>query len=460
MVAPGGTSATSPADQLTYVAEPMTTADSYTVTADSSLAVAAVSGVLANDTDPQGLPLTATLLADPLYGALSLNSDGSFTYTPNSGYAGADDFVYQAGNGYFTSEPTLVSVTVSPATLTWDGVPTGDWTDSQWTGSPPSYPDSGVNAAVDTSSVVQVTSAQAANALAISGGGQVAVAADASLTVTTDTSVTCGATLNVDLMGAFSTGGTLTVDTGGSLSGRPITAAAYQLNDGTVSADLSGPGGVTKDTSGTVIDSGINSYAGPTVINNGTFIAASALPSGTSLIVGAGGTFIFDPSATAGGLAVGSTASTVGAAAAPATSAPLVAASAVASASVTASALSTPSPAIAATSGSIPTRSAGEDNLAGRPVAVATAAAAFASVVQDAPAAAPLVTVSSIARDAVFTSHRSAFDPTVAPADNAQSAAAWAWFTAMESSWNSTDQNKAADSAVGALDKVFARFGV
>ena len=129
VVAPGGTSTTSPADQFTYVGAPAATADSYSVTRGSTLTVAGP-GVLANDTDPQGYALTTALLADPLHGTLSLNSDGSFTYTPNSGYLGADGFVYQASNGYFTSNPTLVSLTVGPATLTWDG---GSMVNNLWT---------------------------------------------------------------------------------------------------------------------------------------------------------------------------------------------------------------------------------------------------------------------------------------------------------------------------------------
>ena len=66
VVAPGGTSATSPADQFTYVGAPLAAADSYSVTRDSSLTVAG-SGVLTNDMDPQGFSLTAALLAGPLH---------------------------------------------------------------------------------------------------------------------------------------------------------------------------------------------------------------------------------------------------------------------------------------------------------------------------------------------------------------------------------------------------------
>ena len=83
------------------------------MTPGSTLTVDAASGVLANDTDPQGDPLTADLLASTTNGTLSLGSDGSFTYTPNSGFVGTDSFVYQADNGIYVSSPTTVSITVA-----------------------------------------------------------------------------------------------------------------------------------------------------------------------------------------------------------------------------------------------------------------------------------------------------------------------------------------------------------
>jgi hypothetical protein len=117
VVAPGGTSHISSADLFNYVAAPAATADSYTTAEGTTLTVAA-SGVLANDTDAQGYPLIAELLANPLHGALSFNSDGSFTFTPDSGYVGADGFVYQADNGTFTSAPTTVSITIGTLAVT------------------------------------------------------------------------------------------------------------------------------------------------------------------------------------------------------------------------------------------------------------------------------------------------------------------------------------------------------
>jgi len=117
VIGPGGTSPTTSADRFLYVGAPLAMDDSYTVTPNATLTVAAT-GVLSNDTDPQGYPLTAELLANPLHGALSFNGDGSFTYTPDNGYIGADGFVYQADNGTFTSAPTLVSLAIGTLTVT------------------------------------------------------------------------------------------------------------------------------------------------------------------------------------------------------------------------------------------------------------------------------------------------------------------------------------------------------
>ncbi len=61
--------------------------------------------------------------------------------------------------------------------------------------------------------------------------------------------------------------------------------------------DISGNGSLTKDGPVSLTLSGSDTYTGGTTIDDGTLYVASstALPSGTSLIVGAGGTFLFDP---------------------------------------------------------------------------------------------------------------------------------------------------------------------
>ncbi|MES2097137.1 MAG: Ig-like domain-containing protein, partial [Pseudomonadota bacterium] len=66
---------------------PVAVADSYTTAEDTTLTIAAA-GVLANDTDADGNALKAVLVAGPAHGTLTLNANGSFSYTPAANYNG------------------------------------------------------------------------------------------------------------------------------------------------------------------------------------------------------------------------------------------------------------------------------------------------------------------------------------------------------------------------------------
>lgn len=93
---------------------PTAAADSYTATEDTALSVGAGTGVLANDTDPNGDTLTASVVTNPSHGTLSLAANGSFIYTPNANYSGTDSFTYRASDGSLTSGTATVTITVSP----------------------------------------------------------------------------------------------------------------------------------------------------------------------------------------------------------------------------------------------------------------------------------------------------------------------------------------------------------
>lgn len=92
---------------------PLSTADDYAVGEDSTLTVDAAAGVLANDTDPDGDGLTATVVDDVTNGTLTLNSDGSFTYMPDADFDGTDSFTYSASDGVESTAATLVTITVA-----------------------------------------------------------------------------------------------------------------------------------------------------------------------------------------------------------------------------------------------------------------------------------------------------------------------------------------------------------
>jgi VCBS repeat-containing protein len=75
---------------------PQAEPDSYTVGINSKIFTAAAPGVLKNDSDADGDPLTARLVTGTSHGELSLKNDGSFTYTPEKNFTETDSFTYKA----------------------------------------------------------------------------------------------------------------------------------------------------------------------------------------------------------------------------------------------------------------------------------------------------------------------------------------------------------------------------
>ncbi|CAN0603922.1 unnamed protein product, partial [Ectocarpus sp. 12 AP-2014] len=72
--------------------------------------------VLANDFDPDADPITITGTTDPANGTVTINPDGTITYTPDPGFIGEDTFTYTIcddGNPQLCDTAT-VTVTVQP----------------------------------------------------------------------------------------------------------------------------------------------------------------------------------------------------------------------------------------------------------------------------------------------------------------------------------------------------------
>ncbi len=208
--------------------------------------------------------------------------------------------------------------------------------------------------------------------------------------------------------------------------GYSLTFDTSSSQSSTLSGSISGAGAFIKTDSGAVVLSGSNSFSGGTQVLAGSLVVTSSavLPDGSSLTVGAGGTFVFDPSQAGTSVAAAGVAAP---AAASETPSPIGAASILAKASVTAPVVPTLSRLVQ--------RQA--ENLFFGPAVMSRATI-----------------------DAVFASHRSAVDQTVSSPGIPHSAGSWAWLAAIESSWNSSDQNKTTESNVAALDRVLARFGV
>src|SRR5439155_1222804 len=91
---------------------PVAVNDPYTTNEDTPLTVVAP-GVLGNDTDVDGDALTAVLVGGPSRGALTLNADGGFTYTPTANFNGSDSFSYKANDGVAQSNVATVTLTIN-----------------------------------------------------------------------------------------------------------------------------------------------------------------------------------------------------------------------------------------------------------------------------------------------------------------------------------------------------------
>jgi VCBS repeat-containing protein len=92
---------------------PIAAGDKYSANQDTTLTVAAP-GLLANDADVEGSPLTATIVTGAAHGTATVAASGSFTYTPATGFVGADSFTYRVRDGVLYSNPVTVSLTVLP----------------------------------------------------------------------------------------------------------------------------------------------------------------------------------------------------------------------------------------------------------------------------------------------------------------------------------------------------------
>jgi hypothetical protein len=70
--------------------------------------------VLSNDADVSGGALSSVVGTGPAHAAsFTLNSDGSFSYTPVANYVGGDSFTYFASDGTLASSATNVTINVS-----------------------------------------------------------------------------------------------------------------------------------------------------------------------------------------------------------------------------------------------------------------------------------------------------------------------------------------------------------
>ncbi|KQS09159.1 hypothetical protein ASG04_09805 [Curtobacterium sp. Leaf183] len=96
---------------VTVTITPVLAAPDTTATADGELVVPADQGVLAGST---GTDLHVVDNSDPAHGSVTVDKDGSYTYTPTPGYSGPDTFDATAEDGSGNTATTTVTITVAP----------------------------------------------------------------------------------------------------------------------------------------------------------------------------------------------------------------------------------------------------------------------------------------------------------------------------------------------------------
>ena len=95
---------------------PVALADSITVAegGTSTVLVGGATSVLANDSDVDGDTLNATLVTGPLNGTLTLNANGTFSYTHNGSETNSDSFTYKVNDGTLDGNTVTVTINVTP----------------------------------------------------------------------------------------------------------------------------------------------------------------------------------------------------------------------------------------------------------------------------------------------------------------------------------------------------------
>ena len=95
---------------------PIAADDAWSMSHDRTLVVGNP-GVFGGDSDPDGDPLTVSVVTLPSNGTLAggaVGAGGGFSYTPASGFVGTDTFTYEVSDGVLTAGAT-VTITVTNA---------------------------------------------------------------------------------------------------------------------------------------------------------------------------------------------------------------------------------------------------------------------------------------------------------------------------------------------------------
>ena len=96
-------------------ATPLVRNDAYSTVGNVQLTVPVATGVLLNDSDPDGSGGVSVASFNPTStngGNVAMAANGSFTYNPPAGFSGTDTFTYTGNDGEGNSNSATVSISV------------------------------------------------------------------------------------------------------------------------------------------------------------------------------------------------------------------------------------------------------------------------------------------------------------------------------------------------------------
>ncbi len=269
---------------------PVAADDAYVLDEDTVLTMDFAAGVLANDSDADHDVLAAVMFEGPAHGMVSLATDGSFVYTPDTDYFGADSFQYRANDGQMPSGIATVNLTINAvndapvagddsATLDEDGTAIIAVLDNDLAGP--------ANEAAQT---LTITSAGALH-------GTVTINADGTLGYTPEADYNGADTISYTILDDGTTGGASDPKQAAatvSVSVNPVNdAPAANADSASTDEDTAISGNVLTAANGgqdTDVD-------GDTLVVTSVGTFASAL--GASVTLAADGTFGYDPAGAA-----------------------------------------------------------------------------------------------------------------------------------------------------------------